>query len=117
MAGARFIFGSDTAVGTPGWSNPPGLSGLREMQAWVDAGIDLKTVLRAATLDNAKAFWLDAEIGSVEVSKRADLLLLTANPQQTLDAYDSIERIILGGEVIERESLAADAPSAIWVSC
>lgn len=114
-AGASFIFGSDTAVGTPGWGNPPGLSGLREMQAWVDAGIDLKTILRAATLDNAKAFGLDVELGSIEVGKRADLLLLTANPLQTLDAYDRIERVILRGEVIERDSLAADAPSPVGV--
>ena len=59
---------------------------------------------------------LDAELGSIEVGKRADLLLLTANPLQTLDAYDRIERIILGGEVIERDSLAADAPSSVGVS-
>ncbi len=114
--GAKFLFGSDTAVGTPGWGNPPGLSGLREMQAWVDAGIDLKTILRAATLDNAKAFGLDAELGSIEVGKRADLLLLTANPLQTLDAYDRIDRVILGGDVIERATLAADAPSPVGVS-
>lgn len=115
-AGAKFLFGSDTAVGTPGWGNPPGLSGLREMQAWVAAGIDLRTLLRAATLDNAQAFGLERELGSIEVGKRADMLLLTANPLQTLDAYDHIERIILGGEVIERDSLAADAPSSVGVS-
>lgn len=115
-SGAKFLFGSDTAVGTPGWGNPPGLSGLREMQAWVDAGIDLKTILRAATLDNAKAFGLERELGSIEVGKRADLLLLSANPLQTLDAYDRIDRIIVGGEVIERDSLAADAPSPVGVS-
>lgn len=115
-AGAKFLFGSDTAVGTPGWGNPPGLSGFREMQAWVASGIDLRTLLRAATLDNAKAFGLDAELGSIEVGKRADLLLLDANPLKTLDAYDRIERIILGGEVIERDSLAADAPSSVGVS-
>jgi len=43
-------------------------------------------------------------------------LLLTANPLQTLDAYDRIERVILSGEVIERASLAADAPSPVGVS-
>lgn len=115
-AGAKFLFGSDTAVGTPGWGNPPGLSGYREMQAWAAAGIDLKTILRAATLDNAKAFGLDAELGSIEVGKRADLVLLTANPLETIDAYDRIERIMLSGEVIERDSLAADAPTPVGVS-
>lgn len=106
-AGARFLFGSDTAVGTPGWGNPPGLSGYREMQAWVAAGIDLRTVLRAATLDNARAFGLGHEIGSIEVGKRADLLLLETNPLATVEAYDRIEQVILGGQVIERTALAA----------
>ncbi|HEX5757058.1 MAG TPA: alpha/beta fold hydrolase, partial [Arenimonas sp.] len=115
-AGAKFLFGSDTAVGTPGWGNPPGLSGFREMEAWVAAGIDLRTLLRAATLDNAKAFGLDSEIGSIEVGKRADLLLLAANPLESIDAYDRIDRIILAGEVIERDTLAADAPAPVGVS-
>lgn len=115
-AGANFLLGSDTAVGTPGWGNPPGLSGYLEMKAWVDAGIDLNTILRAATLDNAKAFGLDAELGSIEVGKRADLLLLAANPLETVEAYDLIDRVILGGEVIERDALAANAPSPVGVS-
>lgn len=96
--------------------NPPGLSGYREMQAWVAAGIDLRRILQSATLDNAEAFSLGEEIGSVEVGKRADLLLLGANPLDTVEAYDRIEQIILGGEVIERASLAADAPAAVGIS-
>lgn len=115
-AGASFLFGTDTAVGTPGWGNPPGLSGFREMQAWLAAGIDLGSLLRAATLDNAKAFGLERELGSIEVGKRADLLLLAANPLETIDAYDRIEQVILGGRVIERDSLAADAPPPVGVA-
>jgi imidazolonepropionase-like amidohydrolase len=111
-AGAHFLLGTDTAVGTPGWGNPPGLSGYREMRAWVDAGLDLPTVLRAATLDNARAFGLEREIGSVEAGKRADLVLLAASPLERVDAYDSIEQVILAGQLIERESLAADGPAA-----
>ena len=111
-AGAHLLFGTDTAVGTPGWGNPPGLSGYREMRAWVDAGVDLPTVLRAATLDNARAFGLEREIGSIDAGKRADLVLLAANPLERVEAYDSVEQVILAGELIERESLAADGPAA-----
>ncbi|MCF8169140.1 MAG: amidohydrolase family protein [Rhodoferax sp.] len=108
-AGARFLFGTDTAVGTPGWGNPPGLSGFWEMQAWADAGIDLGTILKAATIDNARAFGLADEIGSVEVGKRADLLLLLANPLTNISAFNRIEKIFVAGEVIEREALAASS--------
>jgi imidazolonepropionase-like amidohydrolase len=107
-AGVRLLFGTDTAVGTPGWGNPPGLSGYREMRAWVEAGIDLPTVLRAATLGNARALGLEREIGSIEAGKRADLVLLALDPLERVEAYDSIRHVILAGRPIERESLAAD---------
>lgn len=108
-AGAHFLFGTDTSVGTPGWGNPPGLSGRWEMQAWSEAGIDPLSILRAATIDNAKAFGLADEIGSIEIGKRADLLLLAENPLQSIEAFDRIEKVILAGEVIERDCLAAAA--------
>ena len=107
--GTHFLFGTDTATGGNGWGNPPGLNGYWEMQAWAQAGIPLETIFRAATLDNARAFHLDGEIGTVAPGKRANLLLLRKNPLKTLSAYDSIAQVILHGKPIPRASLAADA--------
>jgi imidazolonepropionase-like amidohydrolase len=103
-SGVTLILGSDTPSGE-GIGNPPGLNGRLELQHWAEAGIPLARILRAATLDNAIAFGLDAELGSVEVGKRADLLLLTENPLESVAAYDSLEMIILDGKVIARDSL------------
>jgi len=64
--------------------------------------------LRAAPLDNATALGLSKHIGSIEVGKRADLLLLKANPLATISAYDTIETIFLNGEPIAREGLRPD---------
>lgn len=63
--------------------------------------------MRAATLENATALGLSGELGSIEVGKRADLLLLKGNPLASVSAYDSIETIILDGEPIAREALRA----------
>jgi len=98
------VFGSDTP-GVDGFGNPPGLNGQLELQNWADAGASLSLILRAATLDNATALGLSHELGSVEVGKRADLLLLKENPLTTVSAYDSIETIFLNGEPIAREVL------------
>jgi imidazolonepropionase-like amidohydrolase len=98
------IFGSDTPVGD-GFGNPPGLNGRLEMQDWADAGAPLALILRAATLDNAAVLGLSRDLGSIEVGKRADLLLLKENPMAKISAYDSIETIFLNGEPIARESL------------
>lgn len=105
--GARLLFGTDTAVGGFGFAAPPGLAGYWEMQAWRRAGVPLRTLFRALTLDNARAFRLDNRLGSIEPGKVADLLLLRQNPLETVEAYDSIELVVLGGEVIARDSLAA----------
>lgn len=98
------IFGSDTP-GVDGFGNPPGLNGRLELQNWADAGVPLRLILRAATLDNAAAFRLSRELGSIEVGKRADLLLLKANPLAKISAYDTIETVFLAGEPIAREEL------------
>ena len=100
------IFGSDTP-GVDGFGNPPGLNGRVELQNWADAGAPLSLILRAATLDNATALGLSHELGSIEVGKRADLLLLRENPLLNVSAYDSIETIFLNGEPIAREALRA----------
>jgi imidazolonepropionase-like amidohydrolase len=98
------IFGSDTPAGE-GFGNPPGLNGRLELQDWADAGVPLALILRAATLDNAVALNLGPSLGSIEVGKRADLLLLGENPLDRITAYDAIGTIFLGGEPLARDAL------------
>ena len=101
----RLLFGTDTPSGDGGIGNPPGLNGRFEMSRWVEAGVPLARILRAATLDNARAFGLAKDLGTIQVGKRADLLLLTQHPLASVSAYDSIETIFLNGEPIAREAL------------
>ena len=64
-------------------------------------------VFRAATLSNAEALGLARDIGTVQVGKRANLLLLRENPAETIEAYDKVVKVILHGRVLNREQLAA----------
>jgi len=105
--GAELLFATDTAVGGFGWAAPPGLAAYWEMQGWIRAGVALQTLFDALTIDNARAFGLDGEIGSIEVGKRADLLLLATNPLIDVSAYDTIDRVIIGGELLARKTLSA----------
>lgn len=107
--GTPLLFGSDTTVGGFGWGNPPGLNGFLEMRGWQASGISLPLIFEAATIRNAEAFGLGDEIGRVAPGLRADLLLLSANPLETLEAYDSIDRVILNGKVFRRDLLSARA--------
>lgn len=105
-AGVRIIFGSDTPSGE-GFGNPPGFNGLLELRHWADAGVPLAAILRGATLDNATAFGLEKEIGSIEIGKRADLLLLSNDPLGSIEAYESIETVFVDGTPVPRRELAA----------
>lgn len=104
---AHFLFGSDTPSSIT-YANPPGMNGWLEMRKLADAGLSPLQIFQAATLVNAKALGLDREIGSIERGKRANLLLLRKDPTQSVEAYDQIVKVVVGGRVVDREELAAN---------
>jgi imidazolonepropionase-like amidohydrolase len=104
--GHPLLLGSDTPS-APTYGNQPGYDTYRDMRMMAQSGIPLPAIFRAATINNARQFGLEKDYGTVEPGKIANLLLLSANPLETLRAWTSIDRIILHGAVIERESLAA----------
>jgi imidazolonepropionase-like amidohydrolase len=105
--GARLLFGTDTPS-APTYANPPGLNAWMEMHRLLEAGMTPAQIFAAATLSNARALKLDHEIGTVQVGKRANLLLLRADPRQSILAYNEIVTVILAGRPLERDTLAAD---------
>lgn len=107
----RLLFGTDTPS-APSYANPPGLNGWLEMHRLLDAGVSPAQIFEMATLRNARALKLDQEIGTVEMGKRADLLLLRADPRQTVQAYDEIVKVIVGGRALDRAELAADCAAS-----
>ena len=106
---ARFLFGTDTPSG-PTIGNLPGLNGYLEMQQLIGAGMSLRQLFEAATLSNAKAFGLDGTIGTIQPGKRANLLLLGSSPLDSVNAYDQIQAVWIGGRALDPRSLEADKP-------
>jgi imidazolonepropionase-like amidohydrolase len=104
---ARLLFGTDTPA-VPTYANPPGMNGWLEMHRLVEAGMTPAQIFRAATLANAQAMGIEPQVGTVQVGKRANLLLLRENPTETIEAYDQIVKIILRGKVIDRKKLVAN---------
>jgi imidazolonepropionase-like amidohydrolase len=104
--GHPLLLGSDTPS-APTFGNQPGYDTYREMRMMAQSGIPLPAIFHAATINNARQFGLEKDYGTVEAGKIANLLLLTANPLESMRAWTSIDRIILRGEVIKRETLAA----------
>ena len=99
------MFGSDTPS-APTYANPPGLNEWLEMHRLIDAGETPAQIFKSATLTNARALKLDRDIGTVQVGKRANLLLLRQDPTRTIDAYAGIVKVILDGRVLDPSELA-----------
>lgn len=74
--GALITAGTD--IGNP-WMTP-GVSFHRELQLLSAAGLDNAAVLQAATRNGAIALGMLEDVGTVEVGKRADIVILSADP-------------------------------------
>jgi imidazolonepropionase-like amidohydrolase len=105
---ANFLFGTDTPS-APTYGNLPGLNGYLEMQQLQRAGLSLEQIFRAATINNAREFKLDSQLGTIEPGKIANLVLLRKSPLDSADAYDTIVTVWVHGRPASRGSLAADS--------
>jgi ketosteroid isomerase-like protein len=84
------------------------------MRLLVDAGIPAAHVLRMATLGGAQALGLERELGSIAVDKRADLVLLDADPLADIDNTRRIDVVILGGQpLVPQQLVPARARTAL----
>src|SRR4029077_16989241 len=104
---ANFVFGTDTPS-SPTYGNLPGLNGYLEMQQLQKAGMSLAQIFRAATINNAREFKIDSQVGTIEPGKIANLILLKKSPLQSVDAYDSIATVWVHGRPASRDSLAVN---------
>jgi len=103
--GANFLFGTDTPS-APTYGNLPGLNGYLEMQQLQRAGLSLEQIFRAATINNAREFKLDSQLGTIEPVKIANLILLKKSPLESVEAYDTIVTVWVHGRAVSRGSLA-----------
>ena len=75
-----------------------------EMKCLTEAGIPAKEVLRMATLGNAEIFGLAEKLGSIEPGKRADMIVLNADPLEDIQNTKSICLVLKDGQIL-RDSL------------
>lgn len=85
----------------------PGFSMHRELEEFVSAGIPNHEALRAATARPAEFMGETEEWGTVATGRRADLVLLSANPLEDINNTKSIEGVMvrgrwLAGELIQQ---------------
>lgn len=100
-AGITMMAGTDTPIGLL----TPGRSLHHEMKVMVDAGLTPMEALGAATLNPARYFKMEDELGTIDEGKWADLLILDANPLEDIENTLEINTVIKQGEVYNRQAL------------
>ena len=76
------------------------------MQDMAAVGISPHAIFQAATINNAKMLNIAHKYGTVSIGKVANLLLLSANPLENVQNWDSIELVIVHGKALPRAELA-----------
>jgi imidazolonepropionase-like amidohydrolase len=102
-AGVPMLAGTDTPM--PG--NYPGFSLHEELALLVEAGFTPIEALRSATLAPAKFFGIDGKTGSIAPGKRADLVLLDADPSRDIRNTRLIHAVLVDGRLLRRRDLDA----------
>jgi hypothetical protein len=100
-SGGKVMAGSDA----PDWFMSPGWTLHRELATFVEAGLTSYQALQTATVNPAEFLNASAEWGTIERGKRADLVLLSANPLENIRNTTRIEGVSVGGKWIPRTEL------------
>jgi len=100
-AGVPLMAGSDTAAPNV----VPGFSLHEELEYMVRSGLTPMQALQAATIKPAEFLGRSVGQGSIEVGKRADLVLLDANPLADIRNTEKIRVVIVNGKLLGRNEL------------
>tara|TARA_R110002072_G_scaffold1780_3_gene14617 strand:+ start:11611 stop:13017 length:1407 start_codon:yes stop_codon:yes gene_type:complete len=97
-AGVPIGAGTDTPIGLA----IPGYSLHRELEMLVRAGLTPLQALEAATIRPTEFLGIEDQLGTIEVGKRADLVLLSANPLEDIRNTRQIDTVISKGKLVSR---------------
>jgi hypothetical protein len=100
-SGVGLLAGSD--AGDPGaiW----GFSLHDELELLVSVGLSETSVLRMATYNPAVFLGAADSLGTIDVGKKADLVLLDADPLENIRNTRRIEAVIVRGKVLDRDAI------------
>jgi imidazolonepropionase-like amidohydrolase len=92
-AGVPIVAGTDQTV--------PGHSLYREIELYVQAGFTPMEAIQAATIVPARVMGVNQEVGTIEIGKRADVILLDANPLDSIRNIRSVKYVITDGTMYD----------------
>lgn len=99
--GVGLLLGCDA----PQIFNVPGISTHHELQYLVDAGLTPYEALKTGTVNVGLFYNKPAEMGVIKEGANGDLVLLNANPLESIANTSKIEGVLVGNRWMDRKSL------------
>ncbi|MEZ4587311.1 MAG: amidohydrolase family protein [Gemmatimonadales bacterium] len=106
MQAAGVLLAAGTDAPYPGDFYGEGLQ--RELELLVEAGLTPLEAISAATRNAARLMRADAEWGTIEPGKAADLLLVRGDPSTRIGDTRNVEMVVQGGRIVDRAALRYD---------
>ncbi len=94
-AGGIIALGTDCGCSPMLYSNAPD-----ELICYKELGLTPFQVIQAGTINGAKAIGIEANTGTIEKGKWADIIILDGNPLEDLMALKKVRMVILDGEIV-----------------
>lgn len=102
---ARKIAAQGIKVSIGAHGQQPGIAAHWELWSFVRGGMSPTEALRAGTIEPARSLGMERDIGSIEVGKLADLIVLAADPSADIRNSDKIDRVMLGGRLYDARTM------------
>jgi len=96
-AGVPIVAGTDVGV--------PGHTLHRELELYVKAGLTTLEAIQAATITPARVMKLENEVGIIEAGKRADIIVLDANPLDNISNIRRVRFVVTQGRLFDSAKL------------
>ena len=104
-AGVKMAFGTDAGVYPHG-------DNAKQFKYMVQYGMTPAQAIRAATFSAADLIGRSKDVGTVEAGKYADLIAVTENPLQNVQALENVQFVMKGG-VVYKDKIANTAVAGI----
>jgi imidazolonepropionase-like amidohydrolase len=98
QAGVPIVAGTDQTV--------PGFSLDREIELHAQAGFTPMEAIQSATVVAARAMGMEKDSGTIEVGKRADVIVVDGNPLENISDIRKVSAVFAAGKMYQ--------PAALW---
>ena len=100
--------GANLTAGTDSPFIPYGIAQLFELVMFVDAGLTPYEAIRASTINVAKLIGVEKDLGTLEIGKIADMVVIDGDPLNNIIDIFNVEATIKDGHVYTLEEMIVD---------